>query len=166
MILVITTESALFVIFVVAYFSTSEKAHFSTLSTTTWAGAMHQGVYILRDPTNLAIGFPCSIGLLLILGAQELGHYFAARRHRIQVTPPYFVPAPFALGHFVPFTGIVTFENASEVQADAKSVPIERIMVETDAPYSAPALDRNKRCEPAFVRESVAFIANLRGTRC
>jgi TatD DNase family protein len=67
------------------------------------------------------------------------------------------------LGHFVSFTGIVTFENASEVREAAKSVPIERIMVETDAPYFAPAPNRTKRCEPAFLRETAAFIANLRG---
>ena len=42
------------------------------------------------------------------------------------------------LGHFVSFAGIVTFENESEVREAAKSVPIERIMVETDAPYFAP----------------------------
>jgi TatD DNase family protein len=67
------------------------------------------------------------------------------------------------LGHFVSFSGIVTFENASEVREAAKSVPIERIMVETDAPYFAPAPNRTKRCEPAFIRETAAFIANLRG---
>jgi len=67
------------------------------------------------------------------------------------------------LGHFVSFAGIVTFENNSEVREAAKSVPIERIMVETDAPYFAPAPNRSKRCEPAFLRETAAFIANLRG---
>lgn len=67
------------------------------------------------------------------------------------------------LGHFVSFAGIVTFENDSEVREAAKSVPIERIMVETDAPYFAPAPNRTKRCEPAFLRETAAFIANLRG---
>jgi hypothetical protein len=59
-----------------------------TLATTTWAGALHQGVNILENPTSFAVGLPYSIGLLLILGAHELGHYFAARHHRIQVTPP------------------------------------------------------------------------------
>jgi len=67
------------------------------------------------------------------------------------------------LGHFVSFAGIVTFENDSEVRKAAKSVPIERIMIETDAPYFAPVPNRNKRCEPAFIRETAAFIANLRG---
>jgi TatD DNase family protein len=66
------------------------------------------------------------------------------------------------LGHFVSFTGIVTFEDAGDVREAAKSVPIDRIMVETDSPYAAPASNRNKRCEPAFVRETAAFIANLR----
>ena len=66
------------------------------------------------------------------------------------------------LGHFVSFTGIVTFENASEVREAAKSVPIERIMLETDCPYLVPVPNRGKRCEPAFVRETAAFIANLR----
>jgi hypothetical protein len=66
-----------------------------TLATTTWAGALQQGVNILQHPTNFAVGLPYSIGLLLILSAHELGHYFAARHHRIRVTPPYFIPALF-----------------------------------------------------------------------
>jgi hypothetical protein len=57
----------------------------------------------------------------------------------------------------------VTFENTSEVREAAKSVPIERIMVESDSPFLAPAPYRGKRSEPAFVRETAAFIANLRG---
>lgn len=74
-----------------------------TVATTTWAGALHQGIDILQNPANFAVGLPYSIGLLLILGAHELGHYFAALKHRIQVTPPYFIPAPFALGTFGAF---------------------------------------------------------------
>jgi Zn-dependent protease len=76
---------------------------FLTMATTTWAGAMHQGINILLEPAKLAVGLPYSIGLLLILGAHELGHFFAARKHRIQVTPPFFIPAPFALGTFGAF---------------------------------------------------------------
>jgi TatD DNase family protein len=67
------------------------------------------------------------------------------------------------LGHFVSFTGLVTFRNATETREAAKSVPIDRIMVETDSPYLVPAPNRENRCEPAFVRETAAFIANLRG---
>ena len=74
-----------------------------TVLTTTWAGALHQGVNLLREPERFAVGLPYSIGLLLILGVHELGHYFTARRHGMHVTPPYFIPVPFALGTFGAF---------------------------------------------------------------
>jgi Zn-dependent protease len=77
-----------------------------TIATTTWAGAMHQGINLLQDPAKLGVGLPYSIGLLLILAAHELGHYFVARKHNIQVTPPYFIPVPFALGTFGAFIRI------------------------------------------------------------
>jgi TatD DNase family protein len=67
------------------------------------------------------------------------------------------------LGHFLSFTGIVTFKSASDLREVAASVPLDRIMVETDCPYLAPEPHRGKRCEPAFVRETAAFIANIRG---
>ncbi len=74
-----------------------------TILTTTWAGAMHQGVNLLEEPARFAVGLPYSIGLLLILGVHELGHYFTARRHGINVSPPFFIPVPFALGTFGAF---------------------------------------------------------------
>ena len=74
-----------------------------TFLTTTWAGAMHQGVNLLEEPARFATGLPYSIGLLLILGVHELGHFFTARHHRIRVTPPFFIPVPFALGTFGAF---------------------------------------------------------------
>jgi Zn-dependent protease len=74
-----------------------------TIVTTTWAGAAHQGVNLLLDPGRFAVGLPYSLGLLLILGVHELGHYFMARHHHIQVTLPYFIPVPFALGTFGAF---------------------------------------------------------------
>jgi TatD DNase family protein len=67
------------------------------------------------------------------------------------------------LGHFISFTGIVTFKSANDVRQVAVSVPLDRIMVETDCPYLAPEPHRGRRCEPAFVRETAAFIANIRG---
>lgn len=74
-----------------------------TILTTTWAGAAHQGVNLLREPGRFAVGLPYSLALLAILGVHELGHYFVARRNGIQVTPPYFIPVPFALGTFGAF---------------------------------------------------------------
>ena len=74
-----------------------------TIATTTWAGAAHQGVNLLLEPARFAAGLPYSLGLLAILGVHELGHYFAARYHGIRVTPPYFIPIPFALGTFGAF---------------------------------------------------------------
>ena len=74
-----------------------------TLITTTWAGAAHQGINLLQEPGRFAAGLPYSLGLLAILGVHELGHYFTARSRGIQVTPPYFIPVPFALGTFGAF---------------------------------------------------------------
>lgn len=74
-----------------------------TVLTTTWAGAAHQGVNLLREPARFTVGLPYALALMTILGIHELGHYFMARRHGIRVTPPYFIPIPFALGTFGAF---------------------------------------------------------------
>ena len=74
-----------------------------TVITTTWAGAAHQGFDLAREPGRFTAGLPYSIGLLAILGFHELGHFYMARRHRMDVTPPYFIPVPFGLGTFGAF---------------------------------------------------------------
>ena len=76
---------------------------FLTVLTTTWAGAAHQGVDLLTEPGRFTVGLPYSLELLAILGVHELAHYFTAKRHDINVTPPYFIPVPFALGTFGAF---------------------------------------------------------------
>ncbi|HEX3717772.1 MAG TPA: site-2 protease family protein [Verrucomicrobiae bacterium] len=78
----------------------------ATIATTTWAGALHAGVNLLQEPGRFAVGLPYSLGLLVILGAHELGHYFTAKAHGIEVTPPYFIPVPFSLGTFGAFIKI------------------------------------------------------------
>ena len=65
------------------------------------------------------------------------------------------------LGFSISFSGIVTFKNAHEVRAVAKDVPLDRLLVETDAPYLAPTPKRGKRNEPAFVRHTAAFLADF-----
>jgi TatD DNase family protein len=66
-------------------------------------------------------------------------------------------------GYYISFTGIVTFKKAAEVRDAAAAISIDRLMVETDAPYLAPVPFRGKRCEPAYVRETAQAIAQARG---
>ncbi len=67
------------------------------------------------------------------------------------------------LGFFVSLSGIITFKNASDLQQTAKAIPLDRLLVETDAPFLAPVPNRGKTCEPAFVADTAAFVAELRG---
>lgn len=67
------------------------------------------------------------------------------------------------LGFYISFSGIVTFKNAVAIQDVAKRIPLDRMLVETDAPYLAPVPMRGKKNEPAYMRHTAAFIANLRG---
>lgn len=74
-----------------------------TLLTTLLAGAMQRGVSPLdaaQDPALLLRGFPFAGTLMLILGAHELGHYFAGRRWGVAATLPFFIPAPTLFGTF------------------------------------------------------------------
>jgi TatD DNase family protein len=67
-----------------------------------------------------------------------------------------------ALGFYVSLSGIVTFKNARDLQETAKVVPDDRLLVETDAPFLAPVPHRGKSCEPAYVADTAAFVAELR----
>ena len=68
-----------------------------------------------------------------------------------------------ALGHYVSFTGILTFKKSDDLRAIAAQLPTDRILVETDAPYLAPGRMRGKRNEPAFVIETAKVLAETRG---
>jgi len=67
------------------------------------------------------------------------------------------------LGFHISFSGIVTFKNAVELQATAKQVPLDRLLIETDAPYLAPVPHRGKTNEPSFVPWVARKLAELRG---
>lgn len=67
------------------------------------------------------------------------------------------------MGLAISLSGIVTFKNARELQEVAKSLPAERMLVETDSPFLAPVPHRGRPCEPAFVRDTAKFVAELRG---
>lgn len=67
------------------------------------------------------------------------------------------------LGLSISLSGIVTFRNARELQEIAKEIPVDRLLVETDSPFLAPVPHRGKTCEPGYVRDTAAFVADLRG---
>ena len=68
-----------------------------------------------------------------------------------------------ALGLYLSFSGILTFRNAEAVRDAAARAPIDRVLVETDCPFLAPAPHRGKRNEPAYVALTAAALASLRG---
>lgn len=66
------------------------------------------------------------------------------------------------MNFYISFAGMITFKNAIAIQAVAKEVPLDRILIETDSPYLAPNPHRGKVNEPAYVRYTAEYIANLR----
>jgi TatD DNase family protein len=71
--------------------------------------------------------------------------------------------AALAMGFYISFSGIVTFKNAKQLKEVAQRVPLERILIETDAPYLAPVPHRGKLNQPAYVKHVAEEIARLRG---
>jgi TatD DNase family protein len=71
--------------------------------------------------------------------------------------------AALSLNFYISFSGIVTFKNATALQTVAKEVPIDRLLLETDAPYLAPVPYRGQINQPAYVTAVAAYIAELRG---
>jgi TatD DNase family protein len=67
------------------------------------------------------------------------------------------------IGFYISISGIATFKNAAELRENIKAVPLERLLVETDAPFLAPVPHRGKRNEPSFVAETAAMLAELKG---
>ena len=67
------------------------------------------------------------------------------------------------LGFYISISGIVTFKKATELQEIVKYIPLESLLVETDAPFLAPVPMRGKRNEPSYVKYTAEFIADLKG---
>ena len=67
------------------------------------------------------------------------------------------------IGFYISLSGIVTFKNAKDLAEVAKTIPEDRLLVETDSPFLAPVPHRGKPCEPAYVADTAAFVAGLRG---
>jgi TatD DNase family protein len=68
-----------------------------------------------------------------------------------------------AIGLYISFSGILTFKKSDDLRAVAASVPLDRLLVETDAPYLAPGKYRGKRNEPAYVVETARELARVKG---
>ncbi len=82
-------------------------------------------------------------------------HCFTASRE--------FADVALELGLYISISGIVTFKNANDLQSIAKTIPEDRLLIETDSPFLAPVPHRGKTCEPAFVANTAQFLADLRG---
>lgn len=72
-----------------------------------------------------------------------------------------FAKAVLDLGMYISIAGIITFKNAKDLQDTVSKLPLDRLLVETDAPYLAPMPNRGKRNEPSFTKYTAKFLANL-----
>jgi TatD DNase family protein len=91
-------------------------------------------------------------------GAAEAGGVMHCFTESLEVAQ-----AAMTMGFHISFSGIVTFKNARELQAVAQAVPLDRLLIETDAPYLAPVPLRGKRNEPSYVPHVAAKVAELHG---
>ena len=74
-----------------------------------------------------------------------------------------FAEAAIELGFYISFSGVVTFKKAEDLRETARAIPIDRVLIETDSPFLAPAPYRGRRNEPAYVVETARAIAEVRG---
>ena len=130
---------------------------------------------VQRDLFRMHIGVARETGLPLVIHtrdadgdtadilADEMGKgAFPALIHCFTASPA-FGRQVLEMGLTISLSGIVTFKNAVELQEFAKEIPAGRLLVETDSPFLAPVPHRGKKCEPAFVRNTAEFVADLRG---
>jgi TatD DNase family protein len=118
------------------------------------------------------IAASCTSGLPLIIHARdadtEIAHILSEERPPPGVLHCFSSGRALAetaldLGFFISISGIVTFRNAEELRSIVRDLPLDRLLVETDAPYLAPVPHRGKRNEPAFVATTAAAVAVLKG---
>ena len=130
---------------------------------------------VQRDLFRMHVGVARQTGLPLIVHtrdaeadtaqilAEEMGKgAFPALIHCFTASAD-FARQVLDLGLSISISGIVTFKNAKDLQAIASELPADRLLVETDSPFRAPVPHRGRPCEPAYVRDTAQFIAELRG---
>ncbi len=81
----------------------------------------------------------------------------------LQLHPRGWPRRPLELGGYISFSGILTFPKSQEIRDIARDVPLDRLLVETDAPYLSPVPFRGKRNEPGRVAHTAAVLAEVRG---
>jgi TatD DNase family protein len=91
-------------------------------------------------------------------GAEQIGGVMHCFTESLEVAQ-----AAMDMGFYISFSGIVTFKNATALKEVARQIPLERMLIETDAPYLAPVPHRGKTNQPGYVRHVAEEIARLRG---
>lgn len=91
-------------------------------------------------------------------GADKIGGVMHCFTENLEVAQ-----AAIGMNFYISFSGIVTFKNAAVIKEVARQIPLDRILIETDAPYLAPVPHRGKLNEPAYVKHVAEEIARLRG---
>ncbi len=87
--------------------------------------------------------------------AQGVLHCFSGTR--------FLAEAALDLGFYISVSGIITFKKAEDIRETIRSVPLDRLLLETDAPYLAPVPHRGKRNEPALMIHTAKVVADLKG---
>lgn len=119
------------------------------------AKSIHKPVIVhLRDKSGAHQAYNDALAILAeYRGLPFILHCYSGDRERAQ--------RALDLGGYISFAGILTFKNAGAMRAVAKSVPLGRTLIETDAPYLSPEPNRGKRNEPAFVVRVAEALAEL-----
>ncbi|MGV3522733.1 MAG: TatD family hydrolase [Candidatus Sericytochromatia bacterium] len=112
----------------------------------------------VRDKKDSQAAYTDLLRILREENAQDVGGVM----HCFSGTLPFALEA-IELGFFIAFGGVVTFKNAPELQEVARQIPLDWIVLETDAPWLAPIPYRGKRNEPAYVQHVATKVAELRG---
>ena len=121
------------------------------------------------------IGLARELGLPLVIHAREADDDIAAILRQEMAAGPFkallhcftssraLAMTGLELGLSISFSGVVTFKNSQALRDLAREIPLERMLVETDAPYLAPVPHRGKRNEPAFVAETARVLSEVKG---
>jgi TatD DNase family protein len=104
----------------------------------------------------------CDADMIRILSDEMERGFFPAILHCFS-SGPRLAEVGVALGLTISFSGIITFKKSDELRSIAKSVPLNRLLVETDAPFLAPQTYRGKRNEPSYVVETAKVLAEVHG---